>query len=111
MYIHIIDTGINIYIECYSAFTMDVICRSRSMLLGVHDGGYYAARYSRYATFSIFCYFRSQLCMDSLADLFMKLTHQLQTKSESFFDKKLLEAVKHIVALKTGTIEPDVFVK
>lgn len=31
----------------------------------------------RYATFSIFCYFRSQLFIDSLADLFMKLTHQL----------------------------------
>lgn len=50
--------------------------------------------YSRYATFSIFCYFRSQLCMDSLADLFMKLTHQLQTKSESFVDKKILSEVK-----------------
>ena len=33
----------------------------------------------RYATFSIFCYFRSQLFTDSLADLFMKLTHQLTT--------------------------------
>src|SRR3989338_403039 len=44
----------------------------------------------RYATFSIFFYFRSQLFMDSLADMFMKLTHQLQTKSESFVDKKIL---------------------
>jgi TnpA family transposase len=48
----------------------------------------------RYATFSIFCYFRSQLFTDSLADLFMKLTHQLQTKSESFVDKKILSEVK-----------------
>lgn len=48
----------------------------------------------RYATFSIFCYFRSQLLIDSLADLFMKLTHQLQTKSESFVDKKILSEVK-----------------
>jgi hypothetical protein len=48
----------------------------------------------RYATFSIFCYFRSQLHIDSLADLFMKLAHQLQTKSESFVDKKILSEVK-----------------
>src|SRR3990167_8074348 len=48
----------------------------------------------RYATFSIFCYFRSQLLIDSLADLFMKLAHQLQTKSESFVDKKILSEVK-----------------
>ena len=32
--------------------------------------------------------------LDSLADLFMKLTHQLQTKSESFIDKKILSEVK-----------------
>jgi hypothetical protein len=48
----------------------------------------------RYATFAIFCYFRSQLFIDSHADLFMKLTHQLQTKSESFVDKKILSDVK-----------------
>lgn len=50
--------------------------------------------YTRYATFSIFCYFRSQLLTDSLANLFMKLTHQIQTKSESFVDKKILSEVK-----------------
>jgi hypothetical protein len=48
----------------------------------------------RYATFSIFCYFRSQLVTDSLGDLFMKLTHQIQTKSENFVDKKILSEVK-----------------
>jgi hypothetical protein len=50
--------------------------------------------HTRYASFSIFCYFRSQLFTDSLADLFMKLTHQIQTKSESFVDKKILSEVK-----------------
>jgi hypothetical protein len=50
----------------------------------------------RYATFSIFCYFRSQLFTDSLADLFVKLTHQLQTKSENFIDKKILAEVKRV---------------
>jgi TnpA family transposase len=50
--------------------------------------------HTRYATFSIFCYFRLQLLVDSLADLFMKLTHQLKRKSESFVDKKILTEVK-----------------
>jgi hypothetical protein len=50
----------------------------------------------RYATFSMFCYFRSQLFTDSLADLFVKLTHQLQTKSENFIDKKILAEVKRV---------------
>jgi TnpA family transposase len=49
---------------------------------------------TRYATFSIFCYFRSQLITDSLADLLMKLIHQIQTKSERFVDKKILSEVK-----------------
>ena len=48
----------------------------------------------RYAMFSIFCYFRSQLLIDSLVDFFMKLIHQIQTKSESFVDKKILSEVK-----------------
>ena len=50
--------------------------------------------HKRYAIFSIFCYFRSQLLTDSLADLLMKLTHQIQTKSENFIDKKILSEVK-----------------
>lgn len=50
----------------------------------------------RYATFAMFGYFRSQLFIDSLADLFIKLTHQLQTKSESFVDKKILAEVKRV---------------
>lgn len=49
---------------------------------------------TRYALFSVFCYFRSQLLTDSLADLFMKLTHQIQTKAESFIDKQILTEVK-----------------
>lgn len=49
---------------------------------------------TRYALLSIFCYFRSQLLTDSLADLFSKLTHQLQTKAESFIDKQILSEVK-----------------
>lgn len=50
----------------------------------------------RYATFAMFCYFRSQLLFDSLADLFIKLIHQLQIKSESFIDKMLLAEVKRV---------------
>lgn len=51
---------------------------------------------TRYALFSLFCYFRSQLLTDSLADLFMKLTHQIQTKAESFIDKQILSDVKRV---------------
>jgi TnpA family transposase len=50
--------------------------------------------HTRYATFSIFSYFRSQLLTDSLADLLMKLTQKIKTKSESFIDKKILSEVK-----------------
>lgn len=48
----------------------------------------------RYALFSLFCYFRSQLLTDNLADLFIKLTHQIKTKAESFIDNKILSEVK-----------------
>lgn len=48
----------------------------------------------RYVTFALFGYFRSQLLIDSLADLFMKLIHQLHTKAESFIDNKILSEVK-----------------
>lgn len=48
----------------------------------------------RHALFSIFCYFRSQYLTDSLADLFMKLTHALQTKAENFINNKILSEVK-----------------
>lgn len=48
----------------------------------------------RYALFSLFCYSRHQYLIDSLADLFMKLTHVIQTRAESFIKNKILSEVK-----------------
>jgi len=50
----------------------------------------------RYATFSIFCYFRSQILTDSLADLLMQLIHKMQNTSEKFIDNKILSEVKRV---------------
>ena len=50
----------------------------------------------RYGIFSLFCYFRSQLLTDSLADLLMQLIHKIRTSSENFVDKKILSEVKRV---------------
>ena len=50
----------------------------------------------RYATFSIFCYFRSLYLTDSLADLFIQLTHKMRTSAENSINKKILSEVKKI---------------
>lgn len=50
----------------------------------------------RYATFSIFCYFRSLYLTDSLADLFSQLTHKMRTSAENVINKKILSEVKKI---------------
>ena len=48
----------------------------------------------RYATMAIFCYIRSQLMMDNLADLLIQLIHQMKTKAEMVITKQILAEVK-----------------
>jgi len=50
----------------------------------------------RYATFSIFCCFRSLYLTDSLADLFIQLTHKMRTSSENYINKKILSEVRKV---------------
>jgi hypothetical protein len=50
----------------------------------------------RYATFSIFCYFRSLYLTDSLADLFIQLTHKMRTSAENAINKKILSEVRKV---------------
>jgi len=50
----------------------------------------------RYATFSLFCYFRSELITDNLLDLLMQLTHKMQTAAENFVNKKIIAEVKRV---------------
>jgi TnpA family transposase len=50
----------------------------------------------RYATFSIFCYFRSLYLTDSLADLFIQLTHKMRTSAENSINKKILSEVRKV---------------
>ena len=50
----------------------------------------------RYAMFSLFCYLRSQLLTDGLADLLIQLIHQMRTSAENFIDKKILSEVKRV---------------
>jgi TnpA family transposase len=51
---------------------------------------------NRYSLFAIFCYHRKRLLIDSLVDLFIKLTMMLRTKSEKFVDDKILSEVKRV---------------
>lgn len=48
----------------------------------------------RYAVFSLFCYSRSQILTDSLADLLLQLIHKIRTSAENYVDKKILSEVK-----------------
>lgn len=50
----------------------------------------------KYATFSIFCYFRSMYLTDSLADLFTQLTHKMRTAAENSINKKILSEVRKV---------------
>ena len=50
----------------------------------------------RYAMLAIFCYHRSQILTDQLADLFMKLIHGMRTSAENAIDKKILSEVKRV---------------
>lgn len=50
----------------------------------------------RYATFAIFGYYRSQVLMDELVDLFLQLTHQIKRNAEKYIDKKILSEVKKV---------------
>jgi TnpA family transposase len=50
----------------------------------------------RYATFSIFCYFRALYLTDSLADLFIQLTHKMRTSAENAINKKILSEVRKV---------------
>lgn len=50
----------------------------------------------RYATFAIFGYYRSQVLMDELVDLFLKLLHQIKLNAESYIEKKISSEVKKV---------------
>ena len=77
----------------------------------------------RYATFSIFCCFRSLYLTDSLADLFIQLTHKMRTSSENYINKKILSEVRKVngkfdilsslasisIDNPTGTIEEKIY--
>jgi TnpA family transposase len=77
----------------------------------------------RYATFSIFCYFRSMYLTDSLADLFTQLTHKMRTSAENAINKKILSEVRKVdgkfdilsslasisLAHPTGIIEAEIY--
>jgi TnpA family transposase len=51
---------------------------------------------TRYASFSLFCYFRSQILIDNLADLFIQLVHKMKASAESFVNKKIITEVRHV---------------
>lgn len=51
---------------------------------------------ARCATFSLFCYFRSQILIDGLADLLVQLIHKMKTSAETFVNKKIIAEVKHV---------------
>jgi len=51
---------------------------------------------TKYATMAIFCYIRSQLMLDSLADAFIKLIHRMRTNAESHVDGTILKEVKRV---------------
>ncbi|MEO8963235.1 MAG: Tn3 family transposase [Gammaproteobacteria bacterium] len=48
----------------------------------------------RYATMAAFCYIRSQLITDDLADMLIQLIHKMKTTSESSLTKQILAEVK-----------------
>ena len=50
----------------------------------------------RYATLSLFCYFRTQILIDNLADLLIQLIHKMKTSAESFVNKQIIVEVKHV---------------
>ncbi|PIZ05248.1 MAG: Tn3 family transposase [Gammaproteobacteria bacterium CG_4_10_14_0_8_um_filter_38_16] len=50
----------------------------------------------RYGIFSLFCYLRSQLLTDGLADLLIQLIHKIRTSAENSVDKKILSEVKRV---------------
>lgn len=51
---------------------------------------------TRYATFTLFCYYRSQVLIDELADLLIRLIHQIGHNAEKHIDKKILSEVKRV---------------
>ncbi len=79
----------------------------------------------RYAIFTLFCYYRSRLLVDSLADLLTQLIHKIQTAAEKHIDKKILSDVKRVngkfdilynmssaaLSNPTGTIEQVIYPK
>ena len=50
----------------------------------------------RYATFTLFCYYRSQLIIDNAVDLFIQLVHRMQTSAEKFITKQIISDVKRV---------------
>jgi TnpA family transposase len=48
----------------------------------------------RYATMTVFCYVRSQLMTDNLADVLIQLIHKMKTTAESSLTKEILAEVK-----------------
>ncbi|EKD45552.1 MAG: hypothetical protein ACD_69C00237G0002, partial [uncultured bacterium] len=51
---------------------------------------------NRYAMMAIFCYVRSQLLTDNLADLFLQLIHKVKTSASKYIDKTILSDVKKV---------------
>lgn len=51
---------------------------------------------NRYAMMSIFCYIRSQILTDNLADLLILLIHRMRTSSEISVNKQIISEVKCI---------------
>lgn len=51
---------------------------------------------SRYACMASFCYFRSQILTDNLADFFLIQINKLRVYAESYVNKNIVNEVKHV---------------
>jgi TnpA family transposase len=49
---------------------------------------------TRYSTMAIFCYIRSQILLDNLAEMLTQLIHKIKTKAEAVLTKEILAEVK-----------------
>ncbi len=51
---------------------------------------------TRYTTMAAFCYLRSQVLTDNLAELFIQLIHKMNTSSEAFITKEIVLEIKRV---------------
>jgi hypothetical protein len=51
---------------------------------------------SRYAAMASFVHIRSQILIDNLADLFVKLIHKMKSSAEAHIENKIISEVKRV---------------